>query len=509
MAGEGLFFTGVVLKNNRNLIQEQATRDSLQIQKDQLKLQQDEAAARRRQEREEGSRAISYSGDDINARLQDPYRSNYDEYRGYMEKNSLDVYNLVPDAVQKRGDFESTLVTDGEKLKKISLDYKVIKDKIVAGQIDTSKLLTNPETGKFIFEENFDNIVKGYSSCESLDSLMSNFSLEYDDVVDVVDFVDPSNGSFDDILAKNKPKVDKFQKDGRITTTTDVATDSVLNQFDQFLRESIRLDQNGDYDVMEYRALLQGQQFMVFADGSSGDARKAFANTSKENGGAGLGGNVEDTYLKKLDPKDQSFDEDLYNQYVEFFINEQKKKQKLRYPQQVSTTQKAEDKKDVLTEKDLSLITAQPKNVDQVNGLELKLDANQVSTVTVPNVEITVNDLKAVEGQQLGSIVEPESVIGTLEYFDDQSESFRADVKRITVLNDAQSTPVAELDYKGKRMLVPLYLLHSELEKKFKAGSEGAKLIQYSREFYKNEILERQDADKGKSPAEGDALFNQ
>ena len=56
MAGEGLFFTGVVLKNNRNLLQEQATRDSLQIQKDELKLRQDEAAARRRKEREEGGR---------------------------------------------------------------------------------------------------------------------------------------------------------------------------------------------------------------------------------------------------------------------------------------------------------------------------------------------------------------------------------------------------------------------------------------------------------------------
>mgnify|MGYP003135309034 FL=1 len=64
------------------------------------------------------------------------------------------------------------------------------------------------------------------------------------------------------------------------------------------------------------------------------------------------------------------------------------------------------------------------------------------------------------------------------------------------MLNDANSTPVAEVDHNGKRMLIPLYLVHSEVEKKFKAGSEGAKLIQYSREFYKNEILERQDAEK-------------
>ena len=34
MAGEGLFFTGVVLKNNRDLIQEQATRDQLKLAKE-------------------------------------------------------------------------------------------------------------------------------------------------------------------------------------------------------------------------------------------------------------------------------------------------------------------------------------------------------------------------------------------------------------------------------------------------------------------------------------------
>jgi len=511
MAGEGLFFTGVVLKNNRDLIKEQATRDALQIERDQLKLQQDEAAARRRKEREEGSKAMSYSGQDIDARLQDPYRANYDKYKLFMDQNSLDVYNLVPDAVQKRGNFESNLVTDGAKLKKISADYKTLKDKIAAGEIDTSKILTNPETGRFIFEENFDNIVNGYSGGESLDSLMSNFSLEYNDVIDVVDFIDPGNGLFDDILAKDeiKPQINKVTKDGKITTTTTFATDAALNQFDIILRENLKLDKNGNYDVIELGALLQGQQPMIFADGSSMDARIAFANTDEQNGGDSKVGNVEPTYLKKLDPKDtENFDQDLYNKYVEFFISEQKKKQKLRNPAQVSTTERSGEQGETLTEKDLSLITAEPKNTDPINGLELKLDANQVQKISVKDITLTLNDLKAVEGQQLGSLMEPKSVIANLNYYDPESESFKANLTQIGVLNDANSTPVAEVNHNDKRILVPLYLLHSELEKKFKKGTEGSKLIQYSREFYKNEILERDDADKGKSPAEGDALFN-
>ena len=33
MAGEGLFFTGVVLKNNRDLIQEEAVREQLRLRR--------------------------------------------------------------------------------------------------------------------------------------------------------------------------------------------------------------------------------------------------------------------------------------------------------------------------------------------------------------------------------------------------------------------------------------------------------------------------------------------
>ena len=481
MAGEGLFFTGVVLKNNRNLIQEQATRDSLQIQKDQLKLQQDEAAARRRKEREEGTKAISYSGQDINARLQDPYRANYDEYKNYMNENSLDIYDLVPDAVKKRGDFESALVTDGEKLKKISLDYKVIKDKIAAGQIDTSKILTNPQTGKFIFEENFDSIVNGYSGGESLDSLMKNFSLEYNDVIDVVDFIDPSNGGFDDILAneKNKPKVDKFQKDGIITTTIDVATDSVLNQFDQFLRENLRLDQNGDYDVMEFRALLQGQQFMVFADGSSGDARKAFANTSKENGGAGLGGNVEDTFLKKLDPKDKSFDEGLYEEYVEFFINEQKKKQKLRYPQQVSTTEGSLKKggtQESLSQEDIDFLTGPSTSTLSYGDVQLKFDAGMYDDVTDRNIEVNIVPESLLPGQgELQEFFEK-------QYRDevgDTNKSVKAQVSRLGLTTD--NVKVASVKFGKKEYLIPYESISSEIQE-LKKTSVGYKIGQFESE---------------------------
>ena len=479
MAGEGLFFTGVVLKNNRNLLQEQATRDSLQIQKDELKLRQDEAAARRRKEREEGSKAISYSGDDINARLQDPYRANYDEYRNYMEQNSLDVYDLVPDAVQKRGDFESNLVTDGEKLKKISLDYKIIKDKISSGEIDTSKLLTNPETGNFIFEENFDSIVNGYSGGESLDTLMSDFSLEYNDVVDIVDFIDPSNGLLDDILAKdeNKPKVDQFQKDGRVTTTTNVLTDNVLNQFKQELRESLRLDKDGNYDVLEFQSLLQGQQDFVFVDGSSGDARRAFANTSKENGGAGMAGNVGDTFLNKLDPKNQAFDQDLYNQYVEFIISEETKKAQSKYKPQVSVTQKPlGNAQEGLSQEDIDFLTGPSKSKLSYGNVQLKFDAGMYDDVTDRNIEVNIVPESLLPGQgELQEFFEK-------QYKDevgDTNKSVKGQVTRLGLTVD--NVKVASVKFGKKEYLIPYESISSEIAE-LKKTSVGYKIGQFESE---------------------------
>ena len=49
MAGEGLFFTGQVLKNNRDLLKEEAARKTLAMQQEQLKMQQENLAMRRKE----------------------------------------------------------------------------------------------------------------------------------------------------------------------------------------------------------------------------------------------------------------------------------------------------------------------------------------------------------------------------------------------------------------------------------------------------------------------------
>ena len=489
MAGEGLFFTGVVLKNNRNLIQEEAVREQLRLRREELDLQKQAIADERAEARRERQKPGSYSLESIDSRFIPKFSENVGSYKNSVAEN--------PDDEVSRSKNETSLGNDQQILKNITSDYQNLVELSKEGK---DKKFYRDSQGGYLYEYNMNEIVKGYNNGEDLVQLLNKFPLNYDDISDVTKFENPVGAKTSDFI-ENQKAVEEI--DGVQYPFSKGVQEKTRN----FIIQNSTPNPDGSFDDPNFEMMMVGGQNIDFVNSGPADPRFMFGLSKGYS-------DVGESFYKKINPKSGEgvFDPNLYKEFQEFLVNEMIKLEKSKNPPVRvfrKTTGEGGEQGDTLTEKDLSLITAEPKNVDQVNGLELKLDANQVSTVTIPNVEVTLNDLKAVPGQNLGSETEEESVIANLEYFDPGAESFRADVKRITVLNDANSTPVAEVDHNGKRMLVPLYLVHSEVEKKFKTGSEGAKLIQYSREFYKNEILERQDAEKGKSPAEGDALFNQ
>ena len=55
---KGLFFTGTVLKNNRNLLEEEAARQALALQQEELQLRKDQLADQRKKARAEGNKAL-------------------------------------------------------------------------------------------------------------------------------------------------------------------------------------------------------------------------------------------------------------------------------------------------------------------------------------------------------------------------------------------------------------------------------------------------------------------
>ena len=81
MAGEGLFFTGVVLKNNRDLIQEEAVREQLRLRREELDLQKKAMADQRAEARRNREKPESYSLESIDSRFIPKFSENVMSYK--------------------------------------------------------------------------------------------------------------------------------------------------------------------------------------------------------------------------------------------------------------------------------------------------------------------------------------------------------------------------------------------------------------------------------------------
>lgn len=87
MAGEGLFFTGVVLKNNRDLLKEQEARERLAMDKERLAMEKEELAARRKEARKKNYKGL----------YEDFGESNAGELDFWIKNNVEDHINWVGD----------------------------------------------------------------------------------------------------------------------------------------------------------------------------------------------------------------------------------------------------------------------------------------------------------------------------------------------------------------------------------------------------------------------------
>ena len=125
MAGEGLFFTGVVLKNNRNLIQEENARRRLDLLEEQINTQKQNAADRRSKDRQEGIKKSSAEADFTGIsddRIKSEIINIASEYNNFVANNYDSQDPLVQSKIQSKRD-ELKLFTEYGK----SLDTKITK----------------------------------------------------------------------------------------------------------------------------------------------------------------------------------------------------------------------------------------------------------------------------------------------------------------------------------------------------------------------------------------------
>ena len=128
----GLFFTGTVLKNNRNLLEEENARERLAMDKEKLAMQKEDIAARRKEARRKGSKAEikNYDVGDMDPFLVDQFQPQVGEYQGFAIENAMAIYDGDNDAKNQQLGLQRDLNSTLSKYNNIIYTLDVIESRL-------------------------------------------------------------------------------------------------------------------------------------------------------------------------------------------------------------------------------------------------------------------------------------------------------------------------------------------------------------------------------------------
>ena len=89
---DGLFFTGTIIESNRNIIAEEATRQQLAIQKEELEIRRQESAQRRKDARSKGVKAETYELAGMDPFLEGIFKSQVGDYQNFVNENGIAIF---------------------------------------------------------------------------------------------------------------------------------------------------------------------------------------------------------------------------------------------------------------------------------------------------------------------------------------------------------------------------------------------------------------------------------
>jgi len=334
MAGEGLFFTGTVLKNNRNLLEEEAARQKLAMQREQLELQKQEAADKRKEARKKNEyKPKNYAADGMLPFLSDNLVSKASSYRKYLDENSQE-YNDDPSIRSSVVDMEGELTSYTSRAKNISSTVTTYDNLVKQGNGGT---LVMADDGRYLYEYNIDKIQEATSGKDaiSLEEALELYPIDAGTVINRTPYKNPINALYD-------------AKGSKMTTITN-ADGSQYKALGDISKQSedvvagLTPDKNGNWDNPDMEKLYLGKQGTIEVDDEGSKENMSYpAAFAFETRGIDIAGST--TFTDKLDPKNpDTYDPELANEYIQFIKDKSEEKAKRNYPNQLIKA-KAEDK---------------------------------------------------------------------------------------------------------------------------------------------------------------------
>ena len=302
---DGLFFTGTVFKNNRNLIQEENSRRQLAMQEEALNMKKEEAAAKRKKARQDQAEKYQEEADlsGVNdPRLAEALLNKVEEVNKFAADNYENQDDPAFRAELKAKRAEVQLF--GKYL--TQLDSKIAAYNPLSEDAQNIRYKSD-EKGNNLFEFNVDNVISSLNDGTfDLNSRIASFT---DD--------------FDGNIVKDKPTPDYITDlDNFETTYVDQTTGETKKGLPPNARAAFIGNFENNYSInattKDFVGKSQEDAYFNTTFNVNGDAMTGIELYLKEVEGTPNVEGVYQSYKDRFDPKSESFDEALHFKYVKF-----------------------------------------------------------------------------------------------------------------------------------------------------------------------------------------------
>ena len=322
MAGEGLFFTGQVLKNNRNLLQEEATRQQLKLQKEQLDMQKGEFERKATKLRKDGEKPNfkDYTIESMDRFFADVFQDKVESYQNFSTDNALilngqyeeserDSFNQL--TKEKQG-MERDLTEQTNLYKSLSSGLSSLRE--LSKDASKASNLKRDEDGSYLYESNYSKIKnavlnEGMTISEAIDA----YPIDAESMVNQTAWVDPTEAMFEDDNVNREGKYD----DDEAGYTFKIISNDQKNLTEQRISNKLKVNSDNIHTDANYLRIYNTKELDV--NGNKMSAQDAFFLEAYEDPESGEIGGITDSNIKyKLDPSNENFDKTLSDKYAEY-----------------------------------------------------------------------------------------------------------------------------------------------------------------------------------------------
>ena len=313
MAGEGLFFAGTVLKNNRDLIKEDVVREELAIKKEQLELQKQDAANKRKDARSKGQKANlqDYSLDGINPLFVPDFQSNVGGYQDFANNNAMSIFDGDTGLRNEQSAQERDLSALSNNYISLSSDITSLDSLVNNNKGGQLKLAEN---GDYLYKYNMSMIQEATDGGMSMSEALELYPIDAQSMINKTEWEDPTKALFDADDSNDNRKV--VSNDGEYNYTEIEPQKKADTQ--TAITNSLKVNSQGFHNDTNYKRLYDTKLLTI--EGNEMTAKEAFFLESYIDPETGQVGGItgSDSLLEMLDPESERFDKDISNAYAEY-----------------------------------------------------------------------------------------------------------------------------------------------------------------------------------------------